>query len=201
MSGGLHHVDSMVMTSEPRVFFSAKKPATSHCFYFASRSLRAAELQMDRIWDRPVVSGSHAVVEAAFQDILIDIHFYFIALRNLYRFLAKVVDDPAFEQFRPDVEKLNSAWFKHYAKGREAFEHIDQRLPGEKQERQLVEVSDGGNPRKIHYGVSLRKGVFTHSNLSFDISREAFLGLKGEVETLLTKIVNSCPSREGTHAV
>jgi len=175
--------------------------ATSHCLNFASRSLRAAELQIGRLWDRPIVSGSHTVVEAAFQDILIDIHFYFIALRNLYRFLAKVVADPAFEQFRPDVEKLNCAWFKHYAKGREAFEHIDQRLPGEKQEHQLVKVSNGGNPRKIYYGVNLRNGVFTHSNLSFDISREAFLGLKEEVETLLAKIANSCPYREDAHAV
>lgn len=179
-------------TSEQRVSFAAKRPATSHCFDFANRSLRAAEIQMDRIWDRPVVSGTHAVVEAAFQDILVDIHFYFIALRNLYRFLAKVVGDPAFEQLGPDLERLNAAWFKHYAKGREAFEHIDQRLPGEKQEHQLVEVNDGGSPRKIHYGVSLRNGVFTHSNLTFDISRDAFSRLKGEVEVLLAKIVNSC---------
>ena len=184
-----------------RVFFSSKRPATSHCLDFAGRSLRAAEIQIDRIWNRPVVSGSHAVVEAAIHDILIDIHFYFVALRNVYRFLAKVVEDPVFQQFKPDVERLNDTWFKHYAKGREAFEHIDQRLPGEKQEHQLEEVTDGCSPRKIHYGLSLRQGVFKHSNLSFDISREAFGRLKSEVDVLFSKIVNSCPSVEEMRAV
>jgi len=175
-----------------RVSFSSKRPATADCFDFAGRSLRAAEIQIDRIWSQSVVSGSQEVVEAAMHDILIDIHFYFIALRNVYRFLEKVVEDPAFEQFKPEVDRLNNLWFKHYAKGREAFEHIDQRLPGEKHEHQLEEVTDGGSPRKIHYGLSLRKGVFKHSNLSFDISREAFGHLKSEVDDLFSKIVNNC---------
>ena len=188
-------------SDKQRIFFSTRWPATSHCFDFARRSLRAAEIQIDRIWNRPVVSGSHDVVEAAIHDILIDIHFYFIALRNLYRFLAKVVEDPAFEQFGSEVDRLNDAWFKHYAKGREAFEHIDQRLPGEKHEHQLEEVADGGAPRKIHYGLSLRDGVFKHSNLSFDISREAFGRLKSEVDATLVKILNSCPQVEETRAV
>lgn len=184
-----------------RVFFSSKRPATSQCFDFAHRSLRAAEIQIERIWNSPVVTGSREVVEDAFHDILIDIHFYLIALRNLYRFLAKVVEDPAFEQFKSDVDRLNDAWFKHYAKGREAFEHIDQRLPGEKHEGQLEEVTDGGAPRKINYGLSLHKGVFQHSNLSFDISREAFGRLKGEVEAVLLKMLNSCQQVEGRRAV
>lgn len=183
----------MMNIDKQSVFFSSKRPATSHCFDFAGRSLRAAEIQIDRIWSRPVVSGSHAVVEAAIHDILIDIHFYFVALRNVYRFLAKAVEDPAFQQFKPDVERLNDAWFKHYAKGREAFEHIDQRLPGEKQEHKLEEVTDGGSSRKIHYGLSLRQAVFRHSNLSFDISRDTFGRIKTEVDILLIKIVNSCP--------
>lgn len=99
----------MMNVDKQKVFFASKRPATSHCFDFAGRSLRAAEIQMDRIWNRPVVSGSYAVVEAAIHDILIDIHFYFVALRNVYRFLAKVVEDPAFQQFKPDVEQLNNA--------------------------------------------------------------------------------------------
>jgi hypothetical protein len=187
-------------TDKDRVFFSSKRPATSHCFDFAIRALRAAEIQIDRIWNRPFVSGPHAIVEVAFQDILIDVHFYFIALRNVHRFLEKVVEDPMFEQFRPEVEKLNVTWFKHYAKAREAFEHIDQRLRGEKQEHQLVEITDGGSSRRIHYGLSLRKGIFKYSNLSFDISREAFSHLKADVEVLFAKIVNSCPPVAEVHS-
>lgn len=179
------------MTVSSSVFFVAKNPATSHCFDFAIRSLRAAEIQIDRIWGRPAVSGSPAFVKAEHEDILIDIHFYFIALRNLYRYLHKVVADPAFKQFENDVENLSNTWFKHYAKGREAFEHIDQRFAGEKHEDKLVAVSDGGTPRKIHYGLSLRDGVFKHSDLSFDISRDQFLLIKNEVEVLISEIIDS----------
>ncbi|MCK9284897.1 MAG: hypothetical protein M0P39_11500 [Rhodocyclaceae bacterium] len=188
--------------SEARIFFAAKRPATPHCFDFAARSLRAAEIQISRIWDRPVVSGSHSAVEAAFHDILIDVHFYFVSLRNVYRFLVKVVEDPAFEHFKPEVARLNDTWFRHYAKGREAFEHIDQRLPGEKQEHQLVEVTaDGSDPRKIHYGLSLHGGIFRHSDLSFDISRDAFSRIRSEVEALFVKIEESCPPKEEIRAV
>jgi hypothetical protein len=92
-----------------------------------------------------------------------------------------------------ELQVLNDAWFKHYAKGREAFEHIDQRLPGEKQEKQLVEVTNGGSSRKIHYGLSMRRSVFEHSNLTFDISTETFERLRSDVNGFLAKIIESCP--------
>ena len=180
------------MLSESRVFFSANKPATSHCFNLANRSLRAAEIQINRIWDRPVVTGSTEIVIAEHQDIIIDIHFYFIALRNLYRFLAMIVNDSAFEQFKPDLENLDKIWFCHYQKARDTLEHIDERLPGEKKEDRIIEVSDVESSRKIQYGVSLSRGIFKHSNQEWDISRETFLKLKEDVEILLTKVVSSC---------
>lgn len=142
--------------------------------------------------------GGHNVVEEAIHNILIDAHFYVIALRNLYRFLAKAVGDPAFEQFKPEVDRVNNVWFKHFAKAREAFEQIDQHLPGEKQEHQLEQVTDGCAPHKIHYALSLRKGIFKHSMLSFYISREAFSRLKSEVEGALLKILDNCPQMEET---
>ena len=180
-------------TDSQRLFFGGKKPATSHCFDFARRSVRAAEIQIERIWDRPGLPADHPQFVAAAQDALIDVHFYFIALRNLYRFLDKVVADPVFAHLQPELQRLNEAWFKHYAKGREAFEHIDQRLPGEKHEKQLVEVTEGGASRKIHYGLSMRRGVFEHSNLTFDISKQTFGHLRTDVNAFLAKVVESCP--------
>ena len=150
-----------------RLFFGSKKPATSPSFDFAHRSLRAAEIQIERIWSRPGLPAQHPQYIAAVEDTLIDVHFYFIALRNLCRFLGKVVEDPVFVSLRPELQALNDAWFKHYAKGREAFEHIDQRLPGGKHEKQLVEVTENGTSRTIHYGLSMRRGMFQHSNLTF----------------------------------
>jgi len=176
-----------------RLFFGSKKPATSHCFDFARRSLRAAEIQIERIWDRPGLPADHPQFVAAIHDALIDVHFYFIALRNLYRFLDKIVADPVFAHLQPELQALNDTWFNHYAKGREAFEHIDQRLPGEKHEKQLIEVTDGGSLRKIHYGLSMQRGVFEHSNLTFDISKHTFERLKADVRAFLVKVVESSP--------
>jgi hypothetical protein len=186
-----------------RLFFGSKKPATSHCFDFARRSLRAAEIQMERIWSRPGLPADHPQFVPAVHDVLIDVHFYFIALRNLYRFLARIVEDPMFAHLEAELRALNDVWFKHYAKGREAFEHIDQRLPGEKHEKNLVEVTDGGSPRKIHYGLSMRRGVFEHSDLTFDISKQAFERLRSDVSGFLTKVIESCPPNpmEQAHVV
>ena len=186
-------LDSTMDKDSQRLFFGSKRPATSHCFDFARRSLRAAEIQMERIWNRPGLSADHPQFVAAAQDALIDVHFYFIGLRNLYRFMHKVVQDPVFAHLQPELQALNQTWFRHFAKGREAFEHIDQRLPGEKHEDQLVEVTENGPSRKIHYGLSLRRGVFEHSDLSFDISKQTFQRLKTDVDAFLAKIVASCP--------
>ena len=175
------------------LFFGSKRPATSHCFDFARRSLRAAEVQIERIWDRPGISTDDPRFIAAAEDALIDVHFYFISLRNIYRFLHKVVQDPAFVHLITELHILNDTWFKHYSKGREAFEHIDQRLPGEKYEDKIVEIAEGGASRKVHYGLSMRRGVFTHSDMTFDISMETFMRLRTDVIAFLAKIVGCCP--------
>ena len=178
-----------------KVMTASRSGATIHCVDFAYRSLRAAEIQVGRIWNREP-KPSQQDVEATkrfYQDILIDIHFYFISLRNLYRYLAKAVEDPAFDAFRPELAELNDRWFLHYAKGREAFEHIDQRLPGEKHESRIVEiVDDDGGRRKIHYAFWPRKGLFAHSDGEWDITSAIFDRISVDVESLLSRMVESC---------
>ena len=175
-----------------RRFFSSKRAASPHCFNSSRRAFRAVEIQIDRIWTRPVVTGSHEIVRAAIQDILIDVHFDFFALGTCIGTLERVVADPAFAQFKTDVNRLNDLWFKYNAKEREEFEHIDPRLPSEKHENRTEEVSEGGAAGKIQYGLSMRNGIFKHSNLSFDISRASFDLIKREIDALFVKIVGSC---------
>lgn|GEM_PF-1841435 len=142
-----------------RVFSASRNGATATCFNLARRSLRAAEIQVSRIWDRPVVQGDQQTLTAAAEDILIDVHFYFVALRNIYRFLEKVVSDEVFQELRPGLVELNEKWFKHYSLGREAFEHIDQRLPGQRHQNKITEIEEKGGKRKINYGLRLSKGL------------------------------------------
>ena len=145
-----------------------------------------------------MVSGDSTVVNTAFQDILVDVHFYFISLRNVYRFLRKIIADPAFESLRPELERLNEKWFQHYGKGREAFEHIDQRLPGEKHEANIVEIGEAGAKRKINYGLRLREGIFLHSDLKWDITTGTFRLISHDVQVLLQQIVGKCKSSQET---
>ena len=171
-----------------KVFITASNAATSHCFTLAKRSLLAAEIQINRIWEKSVNSKDNPSLP--FEIKLIDIHFYFIALRNLYRHLEKVISDPAYEHLKPELEKLNAKWFKHYGHGREAFEHIDQRLPGEKYEERIVEITENEASRKVHYGVSMKEGMFKHSNESWDISLDFFKEIKEGVTDLIALVVD-----------
>lgn len=174
------------------LMIASQRGATVHCMNFANRSLRAAALQVHRIWHRssPPCATDFLASTTFYEDILTDIHFYFISLRNTYRYLSKVVEDPAFEAHSVELEKLNTAWFSHYAKGREAFEHIDQRLPGEKHESRIISSDDGMS--KLHYGFNPDEKLFLHSNQEWDISENTFEKIHHEVVTLISNIINNC---------
>jgi hypothetical protein len=174
-----------------RVFFSSKRPATAHCYNFAKRSLLAAELQIGRVWRQRPVTTDYAEKAQAYQLILIDLHFFFISIRNLYRYLEKIVADPTYAHLKKQLDQLNIQWFKHYSSGREAFEHIDQRLPGEKHENKIVEIEENGARRKIHYGLYLKKGIFAHSDREWDISLTTFHKMKNDVDMLLEAVVQA----------
>ena len=182
----------MLSEDSQLVFFGSKSSATSISFDLAHRSLRAAEIQIDRIWGIPSVSRNPEQMAAANQDILIDVHFYFVALRNVYRWLEKIVADEVFKGLRSGLDEMNDKWFRHYGEGREAFEHIDQRLPGQKHESKIVEIEENGARRKINYGLSMRQGIFRHSDGEWDISKAAFGDIKNDVDELLRSIVEIC---------
>jgi hypothetical protein len=190
----------MISDDSQRVFFSSKRPATSHCYDLAKRSLLAADLEINRVWSARPTSSDHAEKARQFQLILIDLHFFFISLRNLYRYLEKIVVDPTYTHLKPRLNRLNDQWFRHYSSGREAFEHIDQRLPGEKQENKIVEIEENGGRRKIHYGLYLSKGIFAHSDLEWDISLPTFAKLSSDVTTFFHAIIQASSTALNTDA-
>ena len=131
---------------------------------------------------------------AALQDILIDVHFYFVALRDVDRFLKVVISDEVFQGLRPELARLNDKWFQNYSRGRDSFEHIDQRLPGQKHENEIVDIEGTGGKRKTNFGLSLGEALFRHPNLEWDISKAAFDRIEVDVQELLRLIVDE--SRE-----
>lgn len=180
----------MFSEDSQRVMIKSKKPATSICYDLAIRALLSAEIQIERIWSieiYKVTAEKHNVLPQ--QLVLMDLHFYFISLRNIYRYLAKIVEDQAFENLKSDLAVLNDRWFKHYSSAREAFEHIDQRLPKEIHENRIVEVTENEASRKIHYGLYITRAVFAHSDKEWDISEDTYLQIKNDVQAFLDKLV------------
>ena len=173
----------MVSSDSQRVFFAS--PYGSTYFDLTHRYLDAAERQITRIWNGRGISADPLRVETDFQEILIEVHFYFVALRDVYRCLAKVVSVEVFHGLRPEVDNLWLKWFKHYNQGRNMFEHLDERL-GE----QIVEIEENGVKRRIIFGLSLREGLFRHSNLEWDISKATFDSIKDDVDDILSRIVD-----------
>jgi len=151
---------------------------------------------MERICGQVIKSEDNPLLP--YEIKLIDIHFYFVALRNLYRYLNKIISDPVYLHLEADLEILNDKWFRHYSKGREAFEHIDQKFPGEKHEDKIVEIEEKGARRKVHYGLSMKNGMFTHSDESWDISKKSFEVFKDNVAQLIQKIVESSNKKLNT---
>ncbi|MNR56343.1 hypothetical protein D3C85_1768950 [compost metagenome] len=80
------------------------------------------------------------------------------------------------------------------------FEHIDQRLPGEKHQGRIIEVDDRqGNRRKINYGIRGKEGLFTHSNETWDITESTFSRISQDVRSLLKRIIRHCTTA-GVHS-
>ena len=94
-----------------------------------------------------------------------------------------------FKELRPDLDTLNEQWCRHYSAGRDVFEHIDQRLPGQKHEDQIVAIEEQVREKKTNFRIIRSKGLFLHSNQEWDISRVQFELMQADVEGFLSRFV------------
>jgi len=162
-------------------------PASSFFYDLLMRNIFAAELQLSRIWEEKPKPLDIDEAIKNHKGRLIDIHFYFIALRNIYRYLEKLSMDPIFKQLDTEVKSLNEKWFDHYKTARDSFEHFDERLPDQKKEAKIIEVEENGAKRKIHFGIK-KEGFFTQSNEEWDIRLKTFNLIKKDVENIIQKM-------------
>lgn len=192
----------MFSEDESAVMFASRNSSTSTCFGLAQRSLKAAEIQINRVWDVTVIQPNQQLSMKYRQELnevaLIELHFFFVSMRNIYRYLHRVIKDPTFTDLAAELEVLNNAFFKHYSSGRVAFEHIDQRLQGQPNEKMIVETEENGARRKILYSLRWREGLFLHSDQQWDISREKFASMKEDVEVLISHVNKKAQIRNNT---
>ena len=159
-------------------------PKAAEFFDLARRYLDAAELQNDRIWAHalPVEDGDPQLAKTAFEEIVIEVHLYFVVLNDVYRFLEQITAEEIFQELHPRLAGLNESWFKHYNKGRNLFEHLEERL------------RRPHRGTRITFGLRMGSGKFLHSDDEWDISKSAFDSLKVDVEHFMDSIVAASES-------
>ena len=186
----------MLLGNTERVLAASSNPkVTATAFDLAYRYLQAAENQIDRIWAPTVKTDDKKIPGAIQQERLVEVHFYFIALRDVYRFLDTIVKDEAFQDecLRKELDCLYNNWFKGFKKGRDTFEHIDDRLRGD--HGGIKEIEENGAKRCVHFGISFKRGTFSHSDWEVDITKPTFEQIKTDVEKLLGHVVDCAANR------
>ena len=178
-----------------KIFFLFKNGnAVSMAYTTLERHLKAAEIQIHRIWSS-IPKAQESVeslnppksfkeqsqylrqVRKLYDPVFIDIHFYFISwngIRRMIKFFSKILELKINEVF-PEI----SGMFQSHKDIRDAIEHFDERLPGEKYEHRVKEIiqSPGCAPSKIYGGIS-SDGCYLFGDKKIDIKLESFLTLK-----------------------
>ena len=164
----------------------SEKVTTSIAIDLARRYLRAAGIQVARIWDRPVVDARQRPLPHVYEDMLIDVHFYFVAwvnCRNMMKVFSALPEYSNAGKYLRSVSKH----FDDYAEARNTFEHFHDRLPAGKKYEKVVEVQEpGGEPHRCFGG--FKDGSYVFSNRSWDISPASLKLLESFVTKFLGRI-------------
>ena len=163
---------------------------------------RAAAVQMQRLWDaaagtrksltEPAADASLAEVRAyiqksreAFAPLLYETHYYFVAWANCGNMLRVLTGLPEFLEAKKIFDSHRKT-FEHYTAARNSFEHYQDRLPGNAEERKVREVVQipSAGPSRIYFGFS--GGHYRHSDQQWDITPASLSVLEGAIDAVLS---------------
>jgi hypothetical protein len=145
----------------------------------------AACLQMERITDNPTSSErgdrfnvSHAAMgdeHRVMEQQVADLHFYLICWAQVRRHMQKAKDQKLLAS-AGEVYRRHASTLAHYADLRDHFEHIDERLPGERHD---THWRDNPRPNGLAPGVTYwgwgsdSSGNLVIGNRSWDVSSKS----------------------------
>jgi hypothetical protein len=165
---------------------------------------QASAKQFERMWDAASAAAKFVVRQppitapqldqvrflAEYRDasaaLVYETHFYFIAWFNCAEMLQTLTTDPAFLPARKEFNR-HKRMFEHYVNARHSFEHFADRLPGGRESKKVVEVSQGAaaSPSKTMFGINFTSGEYSHSNKTWDISQVGLLKLHAVIDDVL----------------
>jgi hypothetical protein len=180
------------MSHEEKLFFVVKNGnAASFAYNRLLLHHEAAHRQMARIAD--AIRASHSTVPEPktgaplaesreyirdgvrrMRPVLSDVHLYFVSWGNCRNMLQLLTGQPEFLEAKKVFDGYRKH-FDHYVAGRNSFEHLHERLPGQKNEDRVKEIRDDPRTgaRRVYAG--FHDGKYIHSDQSWDISSD---GLK-----------------------
>ena len=203
-NGFFHNMDY-----EDKILFNCTNGyASSFAYGQLLENLKAASIQMDRIWsyaktikktsgpdpnDPNFQSKSKEFLKSEklkYQQLFIDIHFYFVSWGNIKSMMRVLSQQPEFKSANI-IFNSHRKTIEHYINARNTFEHFDERFPGRKKQNSVKEVqSQGAAPRRIFRGLS-KDGFYLHSDKRWDIKPSSLEKLFEIVDEFLIKIHES----------
>jgi len=197
------------MGYEEKILFNCTSGvASSFAYGQLLENLKAASIQMGRIWsyaktikknpelDPNVPNFQSKSIEflksekLKYQQLFIDIHFYFISWGNIKLMMRFLSRQPEFTSANI-IFNSHGKTIEHYINARNTFEHFDERFPGGKKHNRVKEVqSQGAAPRRIFRGLS-KDGFYLHSDKQWDIKTSSLEKLVEIVDEFLAKIHES----------
>lgn len=121
------------------------------------------------------------------RPVLYEVHFYFVAWGNCRNMLAILTGQPEMLEAKKIFDG-HRKHFEHYVAGRNSFEHYHDRLPGRPEESRVKEIrpDPSAGPRRVYAG--FEKGMYVHSDMSWDISRGSLQLLEGIIDDVLAEV-------------
>jgi len=107
------------------------------------------------------------------EKLLAEVHLYFISLDNIKDMINVITSEKNLIFIKKDIGDINKI-LEHYSKGRNTFEHFDDRIPGGKRHKDAKDVVDieSGNTRKILGG--LKGDIYKFEDQEWSLSASNF---------------------------
>jgi hypothetical protein len=162
------------------------------CVEFIYELELAAERQINRIYEdiENIISYKRdnndnlKGIKEKYSYLFIDINFYSIIWRDINQAIV-VINKETNELGLKKIYDKKKKVFDSYIELRNSFAHYDERLPGQKNEGRIKEVTvDGAGPRKINRGFTVDY-KYKHSNQLWDVSKNSLVELKSFLKEYL----------------
>lgn len=121
--------------------------------------------EASQLWGKVMITSN--------QQILAEVHLWFIALDNTLDMIKVILKEEALKHLYPELGDLINKTLHQYTEGRHTFEHYDERIPeGKYHHKVKTRTAEGGNPRTVLGGI--KNGAYIFGDQDWALGHDAF---------------------------